>query len=107
MYVCCALCLLHLICSGLVILLFFSSKRPHTRFALVTGVQTCAFRCMRPGEFRALVGQNGCGKSTTIKILAGFYTADKGEIRLHGERRSEERRVGQECVSTWRSRWTQ
>jgi ribose transport system ATP-binding protein len=40
---------------------------------------------MRPGEIRALVGQNGCGKSTTIKILAGFYTADEGEIRLHGE----------------------
>lgn len=41
---------------------------------------------MGPGEIRALVGQNGCGKSTTIKILAGFYTADEGEIQLHGER---------------------
>jgi ribose transport system ATP-binding protein len=40
---------------------------------------------MKPGEIRALIGQNGCGKSTTIKILAGFYTADEGEIRLHGE----------------------
>lgn len=40
---------------------------------------------MRPGEIRALVGQNGCGKSTTIKILAGYYTPDEGEIRLHGE----------------------
>lgn len=41
---------------------------------------------MKAGEIRALIGQNGCGKSTTIKILAGFYTADEGEIRLHGER---------------------
>jgi ribose transport system ATP-binding protein len=40
---------------------------------------------MKPGEIRALIGQNGSGKSTTIKILAGFYTADEGEIRLHGE----------------------
>lgn len=41
---------------------------------------------MKPGEIRALIGQNGCGKSTTIKILAGFYTADEGDIELHGER---------------------
>lgn len=40
---------------------------------------------MRSGEIRGLIGQNGSGKSTTIKILAGFYTADEGEIRLHGE----------------------
>ncbi len=33
---------------------------------------------LEPGEIRALVGQNGCGKSTLIKILAGFYTPDEG-----------------------------
>lgn len=33
---------------------------------------------LQPGEIRALVGQNGCGKSTLIKILAGFYTPDAG-----------------------------
>jgi ribose transport system ATP-binding protein len=33
---------------------------------------------LQPGEIRALVGQNGCGKSTLIKILAGFYTPDEG-----------------------------
>jgi ribose transport system ATP-binding protein len=31
-----------------------------------------------PGEIRALVGQNGCGKSTLIKILAGFHQPDDG-----------------------------
>ncbi len=31
-----------------------------------------------PGEIRALVGQNGSGKSTIIKILAGFHQADPG-----------------------------
>lgn len=30
------------------------------------------------GEVRALVGQNGCGKSTLIKILAGFHEPDPG-----------------------------
>jgi ribose transport system ATP-binding protein len=33
---------------------------------------------IEPGEIRALVGQNGCGKSTLIKILAGFHVPDEG-----------------------------
>ncbi len=33
---------------------------------------------IEPGEIRALVGQNGCGKSTLIKILAGFHEPDEG-----------------------------
>ena len=33
-----------------------------------------------PGEIHALVGENGAGKSTLIKILAGLYQPDAGEI---------------------------
>jgi len=33
---------------------------------------------IEPGEIRALVGENGCGKSTLIKILAGFHLPDDG-----------------------------
>lgn len=35
----------------------------------------------------AIVGENGAGKSTIMKILYGFYTADEGEIWVDGQRR--------------------
>ena len=35
----------------------------------------------------AIVGENGAGKSTIMKILYGFYTADEGEIWIDGETR--------------------
>jgi len=37
---------------------------------------------IEPGEIRALVGQNGCGKSTLVKILAGFHEPDVDESSL-------------------------
>jgi ribose transport system ATP-binding protein len=37
------------------------------------------------GEVHALVGQNGAGKSTMMKILAGAYRSDTGEITLDGQ----------------------
>ena len=44
---------------------------------------------MRAGEIHALVGQNGCGKSTLIKVLAGYHQPDPGcEIQLEGRARS-------------------
>jgi ribose transport system ATP-binding protein len=37
------------------------------------------------GEVHALVGENGAGKSTLMKILAGVYSKDSGEILYNGE----------------------
>ena len=37
------------------------------------------------GEVHAIVGDNGAGKSTTVKIITGIHTADGGQMRLLGE----------------------
>src|SRR5262245_27838687 len=40
---------------------------------------------VRAGEVMALVGENGAGMSTLVKILAGMFPPDDGHIRLGGE----------------------
>src|SRR4051794_14733215 len=40
---------------------------------------------IRPGEVLALLGENGAGKSTVMKILYGYYQADAGEITVDGK----------------------
>lgn len=35
------------------------------------------------GEVRCLVGENGCGKSTMIKIISGFYSYDDGSLAIN------------------------
>ena len=40
---------------------------------------------VRPGSVLALMGENGAGKSTLMKIIAGIYQPDSGELRLRGK----------------------
>lgn len=39
---------------------------------------------IKPGEIHCLAGENGSGKSTIIKIMAGVYQPTEGEIRIDG-----------------------
>jgi ABC-type uncharacterized transport system ATPase subunit len=40
---------------------------------------------VEPGTIHALVGENGAGKSTAMRIAYGFYAADEGEILIDGQ----------------------
>src|SRR3546814_8203930 len=95
-----------------VVFFFFSSRRRHTRCALVTGVQTCALPIC-PGGFM------GGEESAIMNVLESKramarqrppYPAYQGVAMrptlISCAERSEERRVGKECVSTCRSRWS-
>jgi ribose transport system ATP-binding protein len=53
-------------------------------FPGVHALDSCCFDLKR-GEVHALVGENGAGKSTMMKILAGIYSKDDGRIMYKGE----------------------
>src|SRR3546814_19251953 len=103
-------------------LVFLSSRRRHTRFALVTGVQTCALPifgsilCI-PAVSRKLMP---LPKETRLVDFMPFenflkdgapIATKRGDLvrvlKVDGAvlQRSEERRVGKECVSTCTYRW--
>lgn len=44
---------------------------------------------VRPGERIALVGLNGAGKTTCMKLLCGLYRPEKGEIRINGRKSTD------------------
>src|SRR3546814_3043385 len=110
---------------------FFSSRRRHTRCALVTGVQTCALPIcdqlpprQRPTGYAMqsffigigavvasalpwLLTQYGVSNTAVAGTVPDSvkYAFYYGAVVLLAAR-SEERRVGKECVSTCRSRWS-
>jgi spermidine/putrescine ABC transporter ATP-binding subunit len=51
------------------------------RFGAVTAVDR-ADLTVRDGELFTLLGPSGCGKTTLLRLLAGFYQPDAGEIRF-------------------------
>src|SRR5712664_4484081 len=54
------------------------------RFANVLANDRVSFK-VAPGTIHAIVGENGAGKSTAMRIAYGFYTADSGEILINGQ----------------------
>src|SRR3546814_4615959 len=99
-----------------VLVFFFSSIRRHTRCALVTGVQTCALPISARGWLAphdALNDGTADGAfDLDVAALAAplpraYEFVDGSAYLPHVERvRSEERRVGKECVSPCKSRWS-
>src|SRR3546814_3326691 len=94
---------------------FFSSRRRHTRCALVTGVQTCALPILLaqfPGQgnlaaFRRIT--DGIADQVAKRAVQFLHGADQAQTWVGIQfkpMRSEERRVGKECVSTCSSRWS-
>src|SRR3546814_1781762 len=101
---------------------FFSSRRRHTRCALVTGVQTCALPISSRFALADLVSDYALGVDKheldrfrniwwddavwDIEFVKAFSGLDEIVGAVEDLIRSEERRVGKECVSTCRSRWS-
>jgi len=55
------------------------------RYGGVTALRDVTLNA-EPGQVHAVIGENGAGKSTFVKVLAGLVTPDHGEIDLaaHG-----------------------
>src|SRR3546814_19096174 len=109
---------------------FFSSRRRHTRCALVTGVQTCALpiciaianfsnariverfgaRCVSQTAIFAFMATSvvqiaaALSGAETLVMFTLLMMVNVGLVGFIGSNRSEERRVGKECVSTCRYR---
>lgn len=60
----------------------------HKQFPFVKAVDGARFDLYR-GEIHSLIGENGAGKSTMMKILYGMYSIDQGEIIVGGKRVSD------------------
>jgi ribosome-dependent ATPase len=53
------------------------------RFGDFTAVDTVSFR-IQPGEIFGFLGSNGCGKTTTMKVLTGLLEPSSGSTRIYG-----------------------
>src|SRR3546814_1348917 len=100
-----------------IVVFFFSSRRRHTRCALVTGVQTCALPILRQHVADLFFAVAELVEHLLHSRVAGILVHGNSyriwlsfsvviSIPSIDGMRSEERRVGKECVSTCRSRWS-
>ena len=61
-----------------------SARGLHKRYGNVTAMDGADFD-LYPGEILAVIGDNGAGKSSMIKVLSGATIPDEGEVLLDGE----------------------
>src|SRR3546814_3253017 len=94
---------------GCMCMFFFSSRRRHTRCALVTGVQTCALpiseigrRYLEQTDGRGLsaIKRQAIGEELGVAPFQALHPDTRGAEGRRCDLRSEERREGKECVST-------
>jgi fructose transport system ATP-binding protein len=64
--------------------LVMQAKGLTKRYGHVTALDGCDFE-LRAGEILAVIGDNGAGKSSLIKVLSGATVPDSGELRLDGK----------------------
>lgn len=62
---------------------FLEARNIYKSFGGIHALKDATLK-IRSGETLCLAGQNGCGKSTLIKIISGAYTMDSGEIVIDG-----------------------
>ena len=72
------------------------------RFSDAVAVDNLNFSIAQ-GEFLAIMGSSGCGKTTTLRMLAGLETPSEGEIRLSGERINELKPSDRDTPLVWQS----
>ena len=67
------------------------------RFGPIAAVERASLD-IRDGELFTLLGPSGCGKTTLLRLIAGFYSADEGDILFDDKRMNDvpahERRIG-------------
>ncbi len=55
------------------------------------------------GEFLAIMGSSGCGKTTTLRMLAGLEQPSEGEVRLAGRRMNEVGAAERDTPLVWQT----
>lgn len=63
---------------------FLAANNVSKRFGGVTALDNVSFD-ISAGEIHGLVGENGCGKSTLMKIIAGVLERDSGSLTINGQ----------------------
>ena len=63
--------------------IFAKIRRHRINYQDFDAVKRVSFRISK-GEVVGLIGRNGSGKSTILKITAGVYTPTSGSVRVHG-----------------------